>query len=216
MWGMNQIIESGGFVMIPLLLCSLLIWGVIFERLWRFRQLGSELHSFQLEATHRILRGERDSLKELCATHARVPTSRILMTALDRLNAKDAAQRVHWREAMERKRLLENQELKSYLWILGTIGTASPFIGLLGTVIGILRSFGDMAATGAGGFAVVAAGISKALVATAAGIAVAIVAVMAYNAFQNRWGGLVLKVRLQTEELAELVQNSEWNPNRGA
>ena len=107
---------------------------------------------------------------------------------------------------MERRRQLENQDLKANLWLLGTIASASPFIGLLGTVIGILRSFSDMAQQGSGGFGVVAAGISKALVATAAGIGIAVVAVMAYNAFQNRWGRLVLRVKLQTEELAELLQ----------
>jgi biopolymer transport protein ExbB/TolQ len=62
-----------------------------------------------------------------------------------------------------------------------------------------------MARTGAGGFAVVASGISESLVATAAGIVVAVVAVMSFNAFQTRWSHLVLTVRLQMEELAELL-----------
>src|SRR5690606_26477531 len=65
---------------------------------------------------------------------------------------------------------------KSGLWILGTLGNAAPFIGLLGTVIGIIKSFRDMAIEGSGGFAVVAAGISEALIATAAGLVVAITA----------------------------------------
>lgn len=101
-----------------------------------------------------------------------------------------------------------NQELKKNLWMLGTIGSAAPFIGLAGTVVGILQAFGEMARKGAGGFTVVAAGISEALVATAAGIIVAVVAVIAYNAFQTRWSGFVLLIRIQTEEFAEILSAS--------
>jgi biopolymer transport protein ExbB/TolQ len=81
-----------------------------------------------------------------------------------------------------RSRLLV--ELRRRLWILGTVGSSAPFVGLLGTVIGIVRAFEDMAGSGSAGFAVVAAGIAEALVATAAGIVVAVVAVIAYNALQ--------------------------------
>jgi len=78
--------------------------------------------------------------------------------------------------------------LKCHLWALGTVGTISPFVGLFGTVVGIRSAFTAMAAAGTGGFAVVANGISEALVATAAGIFVAIEAVVLYNYFQARLG----------------------------
>ena len=80
----------------------------------------------------------------------------------------------------------ETQKLKKHLWILGTVASSAPFIGLLGTVVGIIKSFESMAIAGTGGFAVVAAGISEALVATALGLAVAIIAVIFYNYFQTR------------------------------
>jgi biopolymer transport protein ExbB len=121
------------------------------------------------------------------------------------MEAKEEKLRAKWREALERRRVLVNQELKQGLWILGTIGSAAPFIGLFGTVVGILRSFHDMARTGSGGFAVVASGISEALIATAAGIVVALVAVMAYNALQVRCSALILTVKVQIEELAEML-----------
>lgn len=196
-------------MMWPLLICSLLIWAVIFERLWRYRRLGHDLRTFQLEANNLLLRNEHDALKSLCARHRDLPTARLLQTALDRMSAKDVRVRQNWHEALERRRLMENQDLKSHLWILGTVGASAPFIGLLGTVVGILRSFQDMAKTGAGGFAVVAAGISESLVATAAGITVAVVAVIAYNAFQTRWSHLVLTIKLHTEELAEILRGHE-------
>jgi biopolymer transport protein ExbB len=203
--GIMNIFIRGGFVMFPLLVCSIVTWVVIFERLWRYRKLGQEIHSFQLEALNTVLRSDYEALKRLCGANPRVPTSVLMTTALERLGAKDGRLRQNWREAVERRRLLTNQELKRGLWILGTIGSASPFIGLLGTVVGILRSFGDMAKTGAGGFNVVAAGISEALVATAVGLVVALIALMAYNAFQSRWAALILAIKLNTEEFTEIL-----------
>lgn len=200
-------LKSGGFVMIPLLICSLLSWAVIFERIWNYRKLGHDLRAFHLEALNALLRNDRDGLRRLCDRNAELPTSRILVTALDRLSSSDSRLRSKWVEAIERRRQLLNQELRRYLWILGTIASAAPFIGLFGTVVGILESFQQMAAKGAGGFAVVAAGISESLVATASGIVVAVIAVLAFNAFQTRWSALVLTVRIHTEEFIEILSS---------
>src|SRR5581483_12268348 len=76
--------------------------------------------------------------------------------------------------------------LQRRLWIFGTLSFISPLIGLLGTVLGVIRSFRDLAISGSGGPTIVAAGISEALVATAGGIAVAITAAVIYNYF-NIW-----------------------------
>jgi biopolymer transport protein ExbB len=152
-----------------------------------------------------LLRSDLDALRGVCRQNSQLPTAALTLTALDRLGAKDQRLRASWRDALERRRQVLNQELRQNLWLLGTIGSAAPFIGLFGTVVGILRSFQEMARTGSGGFAVVAAGISESLVATAAGIVVAVVAVMSFNAFQTRWSYLVLTVRLQMEELVELL-----------
>jgi len=208
MTDIGNTLQSGGLVMIPLILSSLILWAVIFERLWRYRKMGPELRSFQLEVMNRLLRNEVESIRVLCAQHPKVPTARIVSTALERLSSKDERLRERWYEAYERRRLLENQELRSHLWLLGTIGSSAPFIGLAGTVVGILRSFNDIAKTGAGGFAVVASGISSALIATASGIIIAIIAVVAYNAFQTRWSGLVLTIKIHSEEIAELLNGS--------
>jgi biopolymer transport protein ExbB len=86
---------------------------------------------------------------------------------------------------------------------LGTIGSAAPFVGLLGTVVGIVRAFHDMAEKGAGGFSVVAAGISEALVATAAGLIVAIIALLTYNVFQTSANQMLSSLKLTLEELLE-------------
>lgn len=209
-----ELIQSGGFAMYPLLACSMITWAVVFERLWQFRRLNSGLKTFHLEALnallHRSQGGNHETLRALCNRYDQVPSARLIAVALERLGAQDARLRNRWMEALERRRQLINQELRQNLWLLGTIGSAAPFIGLFGTVIGILSSFQEMARTGSGGFAVVAAGISESLIATAAGIVVAVVAVMAYNAFQTRLTSLVLTIKIHTEELAEMLaeQNS--------
>ncbi len=195
--------------MIPLVLCSIAAWMVIIERIVKYRKLSMGLREFHLGAMNLILQREWSGLKTLCQKNPELPTAQVIATALDRLQAKDDRLRKTWKEAAERKRTLLNAELRQYLWILGTVGSSAPFIGLAGTVIGILGSFSEMAKQGAGGFTVVAAGISEALIATAAGIVVAIVAVMAYNALQTRVSGLTLLVRIQCEECAELLALQE-------
>ena len=199
------LVTSGGLAMYPLVACSLAVWAVIFERLWRYRKLGQGLRSFHLEALNILLRGDREALRNLVHRNPELPTARLLAVALERQDSRDQRLKDRWLEALERKRQLVNMELRENLWVLGTIGSAAPFIGLFGTVIGIMRSFQDMSRTGSGGFAVVASGISESLIATATGIVVAVIAVMAFNAFQTRWSQLVLTIRVQAEELSEML-----------
>jgi biopolymer transport protein ExbB len=203
--GIWAFVVSGGMAMYPLVLCSLISWAVILERLLSYRRLSKSLESFHLEAVNCLLRHDLEGLKALCGRHPGLPTSKLISIALERLNAKDAKLRAHWLQAVQRKRMLLNQDMRKNLWLLGTIGSSAPFIGLFGTVVGILRSFQDMSKAGSGGFANVASGISESLVATASGIVVAVISVMAYNAFQTHWSSLVLRVRIHSEELAEMI-----------
>jgi biopolymer transport protein ExbB len=107
---------------------------------------------------------------------------------------------------VERERQRTALKLRRGLWLLATVGATAPFIGLFGTVVGIMSAFQHMAQTGQGGFAVVAAGISEALITTAAGIAVAVLAVVLYNALNTHAQKLALQLRLLTEEYLDLVK----------
>ena len=103
--------------------------------------------------------------------------------------------------------------LKRYLWALGTVGSSAPFVGLFGTVVGILKAFQSMSVAGTGGFKVVSQGIAAALVATAAGLLVAIYAVIAYNYFVARIDGIAMQYRLYAEEfLTALGQGVKRKP----
>jgi len=109
--------------------------------------------------------------------------------------------------AVDRERQRVALALKGQLWTLGTVGATAPFIGLFGTVWGILRAFEQIGATKQAGIDVVGPGIAEALVATAAGIVVAVEAVVVYNYFMARLSRIALELRLMTEEFVELLRD---------
>ena len=134
-----------------------------------------------------IKKGQRDLAIAICKQNSQNPAATDFFECFGAgKEVKGLKQRAH---SPPRRCSRRAQKLKKHLWILGTVASSAPFIGLLGTVVGIIKAFESMAVAGTGGFAVVAAGISEALVATALGLAVAIIAVMFYNYFQTRIDG---------------------------
>ncbi len=125
------------------------------------------------------------------------PEARVGLVGMDELGrGRNAAF-----EAMASARSRERLALERNLGVLGTLGNNAPFIGLFGTVLGIIRSFADLAKNQGGGAAVVMSGISEALVATAVGLLVAIPAVVAFNIFQGR----VRRILGRVDAMAHLV-----------
>jgi len=107
--------------------------------------------------------------------------------------------------ALERQAAREVQVFKRGLGVLATVGSTSPFVGLLGTVMGIVTAFEKMAAAGAGGLGTVSAGIAEALVTTAFGLIVAIPAVMGYNFFQGWVDGRAVDISESSNEFLDVV-----------
>jgi biopolymer transport protein ExbB/TolQ len=107
--------------------------------------------------------------------------------------------------ALERQAQREQQNLKRGLNFLATVGSTAPFVGLLGTVVGIINAFQSMAATGSGGLGTVSAGIAEALVTTAFGLLVAIPAVMAYNYAQGWVDARMVDMTESSNELLDAV-----------
>ena len=120
--------------------------------------------------------------------------------AFDRANRQDRIA-----DAVDRARREVIQALRAPLWVLGTLGATMPFVGLFGTVVGILGSFRQIGMTGQSGFAVVAPAISEALITTAGGIAVAVEAVILFNVFQARISKEAFDLTLRADELTEVV-----------
>jgi len=107
------------------------------------------------------------------------------------------------RAAMEREAKSQLLHLENRLPLLGTLGNLSPYIGLFGTVVGIIRAFRDLALANAGGAAVVSQGIAEALTATATGLFVAVLASASYNHFQSRLDRIARETELIIDEAAE-------------
>jgi biopolymer transport protein ExbB len=128
-------------------------------------------------------RGNFQAALEASQAQAGTPAGRIFADVIAR-HATDSLE--YLSDLTEDKRFEEIEALKGPLWVLGTVSSSAPFIGLFGTVVGIIKAFHNMAIMGSGGFSVVAAGISEALVATALGLGVAIVALVFYNFFQTQ------------------------------
>lgn len=195
-----QIIQDGGFIMLPLLICSLIIWVVFFERLYFLHQFKNQYNLLVDKAQTLIKEKKMNEARGLCHNlHPLISAPYLVVFDSSDMPLEE------W-EARMGRRLKETQlGLKKYLWLLGTIGSSAPFIGLFGTVIGIIKSFESIAASGKAGFAVVAAGLSEALIATAAGIIVAVIAVVFYNYFQTKLTGLNVEFKNKLEDLKELV-----------
>jgi biopolymer transport protein ExbB len=184
------IINQGAIATYPLILLSIISVTIVFERLWSLRNLNSTTLRIADSLQEPLKKGQRDLAVAICKQNSNSPAGRIFLNILsnDNISRAETANSIVSEAMFE-----ETQKLRKHLWILGTVASSAPFIGLLGTVIGIIRSFESMAIAGTGGFAVVAA----ALVATALGLAVAIIAVIFYNYFQTRIGSLSALFRIQ-------------------
>lgn len=178
-----EMIHQGALATYPLLLFSVVTVSIVFERFWALRNLVS--NSLQLAGgmVPSLERGQVSEALQAAKAQITTPAGRIFSDVLAR-HASDSLE--YLSDLTEEKRFEEVEALKGPLWVLGTVGASAPFIGLFGTVVGIIKAFHNMAVMGSGGFSVVAAGISEALVATGLGLAVAIIAVIFYNYFQTR------------------------------
>ena len=177
---LNVLRES--FTLVILLCCSLLSFTVAFERWWYFRKARhKKVDDFLAHISGLLKENKADKALEYTAK-IDSPVARLFNYALRHREMPKS----EIEELLATKRQEEKLTLEKFLGVLGTLGNIAPFIGLFGTVIGIIKAFRDLALSGVGGPTVVARGIAEALVATAAGLAVAIPAVIIFNYFTRR------------------------------
>jgi biopolymer transport protein ExbB len=197
-----DIIHKGAIATYPLILLSVVSVTVVLERLWSLRNISSLTLRITESLLEPLKKGQRDLAVAICRQNSHCPAGRIFLNILER----DLTQRVDVANNIANEAMFEEaQRLKKHLWILGTVASSAPFIGLLGTVVGIIKSFESMAVAGTGGFPIVAAGISEALVATALGLGVAIIAVVFYNYFQTRISSLNGLFRIQVAKVLQSI-----------
>ncbi len=208
-----DLVMQGWYVTYPLILMSVIVTSILIERIWALRGVARGIDGITEDACDKLGTGDPGAASGMLAGAMNVsPAARIyapLVPLLGRCSTDDLL------EYGERRRLEEVRRMKGSIWLLGTVAASAPFIGLLGTVIGIIKSFHQMAVMGTGGFAVVAAGISEALVATALGLLVAILALLFFNYFQVKIGNLDTQLRVGLGRFVEAAAASLVLENDG-
>ena len=167
-----------------LLACYMVAMTVTIERLWYFSKIRFNPRRFLelLGKIHAALGQDKSDEAMQLTQGMNGPIPDIIRTAL----TNRGRSKVELDELLTAARMEQRLVMERYLGILGTLGNICPFIGLFGTVVGIIKAFHDLAISGSGGPAVVAAGISEALVATAGGLLVAIPSVIVFNYFMKK------------------------------
>jgi biopolymer transport protein ExbB len=186
----------------PLLACSVIVLGIVLERLWSLRGTISSTAELTGSVVPLVESGDLNRAADAIRRHRPCPARRVFA---DLLGAEPRSGLGDLERIADERQFEEVQGCGAYLWVLATIASAAPFIGLFGTVVGIMRAFHSMALVGTGGFGVVAGGISEALIATALGLAVGIVAVVCYNYFHARVERIDTALRIGSGRLIEAV-----------
>ncbi|HSG61940.1 MAG TPA: MotA/TolQ/ExbB proton channel family protein [Pseudomonadales bacterium] len=197
---MFEILLKGGWLMLPIVLCSIIATAICIERSWALRaeklapshllgDVWSWLKNNQLDA---------ERLDNLAHSSA---LGSIMAAGLN--NAKHG--REIMKESIQEVASQVVHDMERYLNTLGTIAAITPLLGLLGTVIGMIKVFNEIMQYGTGNVGVLAGGISEALITTAAGLAVAIPALIAHRHFTRKVDSLVVYMEQQTVKLVDAL-----------
>ncbi|HWU86362.1 MAG TPA: MotA/TolQ/ExbB proton channel family protein [Kofleriaceae bacterium] len=201
MESITNLMGHGGGAMWVVAVFSVIALAVGIERLiaqWKFvtraRGLGEVV-------TRCLTRGAIEESRSACE-RSPSPIADVFLVGYERLGR---AKNEHVMTAVHRERLRVNQDLRSRLWMLGTVGATAPFVGLFGTVVGIITAMGDLDPEKTVKLGEISGPISSALIVTAAGILVAVEAVILFNFFSQRANRIATELKLLTDEFLELL-----------
>jgi biopolymer transport protein ExbB len=186
-------LTGGDWVVYGLLLCSVIAVAAIIERALLLKREGEDFAAFRAAVAGS--EGDLDAVEKAALKHTGA-AAKIIGAAVSQ--AQHGAAGVE--DLMAAASIQERQRLEQRLLVLGTLGANAPFVGLFGTVLGVIKAFHDLSEAGAGP-EVVMQGLSEALIATAVGLFVAIPCVVAYNYFQKQ----VKELLNGTDALGRLV-----------
>jgi biopolymer transport protein ExbB len=208
-----ELMSHGGGAMWVVVAFSLTAVAVAIERAiaqWKFVTRARALS----DTVRRCLsRGAIEEARSACE-RSPSPIADIFLVGYERLGR---AKPEHVATAVHRERVRVNTSLRSRLWMLGTIGATAPFVGLFGTVVGIMSAMGGFKADEEVKFTMISGPISQALIVTAAGILVAVEAVILFNYFSQHANRIAMEMKLQTDEFLELLldPSGDSQPARG-
>lgn len=199
---MFEIVKAGGPVMVPIILASIVAAAIFLERLWTLQQrrvLPAEL----TDKVWKWVEQRQIQDKHIAALQQNSPLGKILAAGLaNRHRSRDII-----KESIEDAGRHVVHELERFLNALGTIASISPLLGLLGTVLGMIRTFNTLSVAGAGNPMALAGGIAEALITTAAGLTVAIPALLAYKYLRGRVAGLVVEMEKAAIKLVQAIES---------
>jgi biopolymer transport protein ExbB len=195
-----EMVQAGGWLMLPILLCSVIALAIVGERFWSLQQkrINPATLVSQVWQWYKSDNLTDQNIEALANTS---PLGRVLAAGL--------VNRHHPREIM--KESIEDTgrqvvvELERYLNTLGTIASITPLLGLLGTVIGMIKVFAAITSHGVGNPSVLAGGISEALITTAAGLSVAIPSLIFYRYFRGKVDELVIKMEEEALKIVDVM-----------
>jgi len=195
-----ELIRSGGWLMVPIILCSVAAMAICFERLW-FLKRSRVLPAGLLSETLELIRSGEMTPEHLRVIKAGSPLGTIIVAGIN--NSRSG--RVIMKESIEEAAGHVVHDLERFLTSLGTIAAITPLLGLLGTVVGMIKVFTEIMILGTGNASVLAGGISEALITTAAGLSIAIPALVMHRYFQRRVNTLVLTMEQEAVKLVEVI-----------
>ena len=199
-----DLFRQGGFIMYPLLVFSILAWSIGLYKIFTLWSFSKEYKKVYEDVVN-FLQTNRQNEVATAFRRANIFIAKPYEVLVDQIHSS----REEMQTRVSRRLVETNSMLKNGLWILGSISSSAPFVGLFGTVMGIMGSFKAIGTTGKSGFSVVAAGISESLVATAAGIIVAVIALLFYNFLQTRVNAIATDFRLKIEEVADVIYTNK-------
>jgi len=204
-------VNAGGWMMLPILLCSVVATALIVERFWTLQTRRITPDNLVAQVWQWANAGVLDD-KRIQALRDGSPLGRVLAAGL----VNRAHDRIVMKDSIEEVGRHVIYELSRYLNTLGTIASIAPLLGLLGTVIGMIKVFAAITAQGVGDASVLAGGISEALITTAAGLSVAIPTLMFYRYFLGRVEGFVVSMEQEALKLVEVLHGEREQENARA
>ncbi|MEJ2444028.1 MAG: MotA/TolQ/ExbB proton channel family protein [Exilibacterium sp.] len=199
---MFEVVVAGGWLMVPIILCSVAVIAISIERYWTLNAEKIAPKHLLAQVWGWIRNNQLDGakLRELKQS-----------SELGKILAAGLSNSRHGREVMKDSiQEAANQvvhEMERYIGALGTIAAAAPLLGLLGTVLGMIKVFTSIMLQGTGNAGVLAGGISEALITTAAGLCVAIPALMFHRFFQRRVDTLVVNMEQEAIKLVDALHS---------
>lgn len=201
---MLEIVQSGGWMMLPILACSILALAITAERFYVLRSSRLAPVSISSHVFHRVVNGQIDE-NYLVQLQKSGSLGRILSAGIANRNKSFKA----IKESMNEAASVEIHAMEKFIGALGTIAAVTPLMGLLGTVLGMIKVFNQMLTSGLGEANLLAGGISEALISTASGLLVAIPALIAYRMLQRRIDTLVVKMEQQSARLLDVLHTEQ-------